>query len=95
MGLKANVKPITYLKNHTADLVREVSEEGRTVMITQNGEAKVMVMDVETYDRWRDAMALLKILAQSEAAVAAGKVVPQKDALKRAQVALGKAARGE
>jgi prevent-host-death family protein len=94
MGSKTNVKPITYLKNHTADLVREVSEEGRTVMITQNGEAKVMVMNVETYDRWRDALALLKMLAQSEAAVAAGEVVSQKDAFKRAQVALKEATRG-
>ena len=60
MELKRDVKPITYLKNHTADLVRDVADEGRTVMITQNGEAKVVIMDVETYDRWQSAMTLLK-----------------------------------
>jgi prevent-host-death family protein len=95
MNLKAHVKPITYLKNHTADLVRDVAEEGRTVMITQNGEAKVVVMDVETYDRWRDAMALLKVLAQSEGDVAAGNTVSQKEAFKRAGVGIRKAAEGE
>jgi prevent-host-death family protein len=47
--------------------VREVSEEGRPITITQNGEAKVVVMDVDTYDRWRSAMALLEVLAQGEA----------------------------
>ena len=94
MNLKASVKPITYLKNNTALLVREVSEEHKTVMITQNGEAKVMVMDVETYGRWRNALALLKILAQGEAAVAARKVVSQKEAFRRALVALDKATRG-
>ena len=93
MGLKANVKPITYLKNHTADLVREVSEEGRMVMITQNGEAKVMVMDVETYGRWRDAMALLKLVAQGEADVTAGRTVSQDEALERAEAAIDKATR--
>jgi prevent-host-death family protein len=95
MNLKANVKPITYLKNHTANLVRDVSEEGRTVLITQNGEAKVVVMDVETYGRWRDAMSLLKILAHSEGDVAAARVVPQKEAFKRAAAAMRKASQGE
>jgi prevent-host-death family protein len=93
MGFKHAVKPITYLKNHTADLVRDVSEEGRSVMITQNGEAKVVVMDVETYDRWRDAMALLKLVAQGEADVTAGRTVSQEDALKRAAAAIDKATR--
>ena len=75
MSLKDQVKPITYLKNRTADLVREVTESGRSVVITQNGEAKVVVMDVEAYDRWRDAMAMLKILAQSQGDVEAGRTV--------------------
>ena len=82
---RSDVKPITYLKSRTADLVREVNEAGRTVTITQNGEAKVVVMDVNTYDRWRSAMALLKLLAHGEAEVQAGRVVPQAEAFRRAR----------
>jgi prevent-host-death family protein len=85
---RRDVKPITYLKNRAADLVREVSEEGRTVTITQNGEAKVVVMDVDTYDRWRSAMALLKTLALGEADVEAGRTVKQVDAFRRARKAI-------
>ena len=48
MPERRDVRPITQLKNRTADLVREVSEEGRPITITQNGVAKVVVMDVET-----------------------------------------------
>ncbi len=59
MEIKTRVKPITYLKNKTADLVREVAESGATVLITQNGEAKVAIMGFERYQRWRSAMALL------------------------------------
>jgi len=92
MSFKESIKPITYLKNHTADLVRDVSKEGKAVVITQNGEAKVVVMDVETYGRWRDAMALLKLVAQGEADVAAGRTVPQKEALERAAAAIERAA---
>lgn len=85
MNLKRDVRPITYLKHHTADLVREVAERGRTVMITQNGEAKVVVMDVENYDRWRAAMAMLKLLAHAEAEVGSGRVIRQQQAFARAE----------
>ena len=93
MSRKSDIKPITYLKNRTAELVREVNEEGRTVTITQNGEAKVVVMDVDTYDRWRAAMALLKALAQGEADVEAGRTVKQVEAFRRARKAIGRTAR--
>lgn len=76
-----DVKPITYLKSSTAEAVREVTEEGRTLLITQNGEAKVVVMDVATYDRWRNAMAMLKLLSLSEADVRAGRVLSTEEVL--------------
>jgi prevent-host-death family protein len=88
-----DVRSITYLKTRAADLVREVSEAGRAVTITQNGEAKVVVMDVDTYDRWRSALALLKALAQAEADVVAGRTVLQVEVFRRGAVALKRAAR--
>jgi len=88
MKLKRDVKPITYLKNRTADLIREVADEKRVVLITQNGEARAVLIDIETYERWQDAMALLKMLAQSEADVAAGRVMSQEKAFRRAEAAI-------
>jgi len=85
---KRDIRPITYLKNNTADLIREVSDNGRTVLITQNGEAKAVVMDVAIFDRWKATLAMLKILAHSEAQIGAGKVVSQKEAFARAEVAI-------
>ncbi len=93
MSRKSDIKPITYLKNRTAELVREVYEKGRTVTITQNGEAKVVVMDVDTYDRMRAAMALLKVVAQGEADVDAGRTVKQVEAFRRARKARKRTAR--
>jgi prevent-host-death family protein len=84
MRLEERVKPITYLKNHTADLVRDVAAGGNPMVITQNGEAKVVVMGVTAYDRWREAMALMKLLSLSEADVAAGRVVSTDEAFARA-----------
>ena len=76
MDLKRDIKPITYLKNRTTDVVAQVSE-GRTMVITQNGEAKMVVMGVEEYDRLHRGLALLKMVAQSEADVRAGRLVSQ------------------
>jgi prevent-host-death family protein len=88
MSRASDVKPITYLKTRAADLVREVHDAGRAVTITQNGQAKVVVMDVHTYDRWRSAMALLKLLARAEADVDARRVVSQEAAFRRARTVL-------
>ena len=93
MSPKKDIRPITHLKSNTAGLVREVSEEGRPITITQHGEAKVVVMDVETYDRWRAALALLKALAQGEAEVARGRTVKHAEALRRARRAIERNAR--
>jgi len=93
MKKRSDVKPITYLKNRTADLVREVIEQSRTVTITQNGEARVVVMDVDTYDRWRSAMTLLKVLAQAEGDAEAHRTLPQGEFVRRARAALKRATR--
>jgi prevent-host-death family protein len=90
MARSRDVKPITYLKQRTAELVREVHEEGRAVTITQNGEAKVVVMDVDSYDRWRSALALLKLIAQAEADVRRGRTVKQVDVFRRAEEVLSR-----
>jgi prevent-host-death family protein len=95
MKLKEDIKPITYLKNNAAQLVRDVADKGRTVTITQNGEAKAVLMDVGTYDRWQQALSLMKIIAHSEAEVASGKVLSQEKAFARAARAIERTAENE
>lgn len=88
MNLHELIKPITYLKNHAAELVRDVGEDRRPVIITQNGEARAVVMDVATYSEWRDSMAMLRILSNSEANRAAGQTISQSEAFARARAVL-------
>ncbi|PYR99091.1 MAG: type II toxin-antitoxin system Phd/YefM family antitoxin [Acidobacteria bacterium] len=82
MNLKRDIKPITYLKNRTTDVVQEVSE-GRTVVITQNGEAKMVIIGVEEYDRLQSALALLKIVQHSEADVKRRRTLSQEQVFER------------
>ncbi|MGC9947452.1 MAG: type II toxin-antitoxin system Phd/YefM family antitoxin [Bryobacteraceae bacterium] len=63
----SNVKPITYMKTHAAELVKTVNESRSPVVITQNGLARAVVMDAASYEQMQDALILLKILAQSDA----------------------------
>jgi len=68
-----DIRPITQLKTSSAELVREVSEEGRTLVITQHGEAKAVLMGAAQYDQWRQTLALLTMLGRSKAQHRAGK----------------------
>ncbi len=63
MKFSRQVKPISYLKSHAAEIVKSISESGEPMLITQNGEAKLVVMDVESYEQQEQTMALLKLLA--------------------------------
>ena len=88
MDLKKQIKPITYLKNNTAELVREVAESGKTVIVTQNGEAKIAVVSVDTYNRWQKALGLLKLAAHAEADIEAGRTISQKEVFKAAETTI-------
>ena len=84
-----NVRPITDLKNRTKELVQEVSDSGETVVITQNGTPRVVVMDIRRHDQLQDTLAMLKLLAQSQDSLAKGeKIYSTAEVRRRAQAAL-------
>ncbi len=68
------IKPISYLKTHASKLIREISENQKTMIITQNGEAKVILQDIKLYEQTQDSLALLKILAMSNKNLNNGKI---------------------
>lgn len=76
MNLKDSVKPISYVKTHASELVREVAETGITYVITQNGQAKAVLQDVKSYDETMESLALLKILAVSTKSIESGNYKP-------------------
>lgn len=60
-----SIKPISYLKAHASELIRDISDNRKTLIVTQNGEAKVVIQDVRAYEEMQESLALLKILALS------------------------------
>jgi prevent-host-death family protein len=83
MKLSSQIKPISYLKAHAAEIVRNLAEKQEPMIITQNGEAKVVIQDIESYEQDQQAMALLKILALGMSQIEKGRISPARDVIKR------------
>ena len=81
MTLAKQIKPISYLKASTAEAVRTVTDTGEPLFITQNGEARIVVQDIHTYERTQETLALLKILALGEGEVKRGETLPAGEAI--------------
>ena len=73
MKFSTQVKPISYLKSHAAEIVKDLSESREPMLITQNGEAKLVVMDVRSYEQQEETLALLKILAMGNREIEDGR----------------------
>jgi prevent-host-death family protein len=74
MKLLDQITPISYLKAHAAEVVRNLSAQEEPLVITQNGEAKVVMQGIKSYEQTQETMALLKILALGQRQVDEGKV---------------------
>lgn len=83
MKLSCQIKPISYLKAHAAEIVRNLGEQCSPLIITQNGEAKVVIQDIASYEQNQETMALLKILALGNRQIEEGKVESAASAIKR------------
>ena len=75
MQINEDIRPITYLKSKSPDLLRQVNDTKRPVIITQNGEPRGILQDPESYANMRDALSLLKLINQSELEIRNGKSV--------------------
>jgi len=74
MQFHSDIKPISWLKNNAKQMVETIDETGNPMIITQNGEAKAVVMNVKAYDQMQESLALLRLLADSSADVEAGRL---------------------
>jgi len=64
-----------------------------TVIITQNGEAKVVVQNIQVYEETQESLALLKLLAQSSSNLDKGKFKPADKSFSDLRKRIGKSNR--
>lgn len=77
MNITNEIKPVTYLKSRAADLLKQINETHRPVIITQNGEPKAVLQDPESYENMRNAIGILKLISQGEEDLKSGSVKSQ------------------
>ena len=77
MNISKDIRPITYLKSKAPDLLKQINETHRPIVITQNGEPRAVLQDPVSYENMRNAIGLLKLISQGEQDVKDGKVKPQ------------------
>jgi prevent-host-death family protein len=79
MNISKDIKPITYLKSRAADLLKQINQTHRPVVITQNGEPKAILQDPESYQSMRNAIGILKLISQGEKDIKNGKSKSQEE----------------
>jgi len=79
MNISRDIKPVTYLKARAADLLKQINETRRPVVITQNGEPRAVLQDPESYQNMRNAIGLLKLISLGEEDIKDGKARSQEE----------------
>jgi len=84
LDIANDIESLTNFKRRTADFLKKMKKTGRPVVLTVNGQAKVVVQDAEAYQR------LLELAERAEAiagirrgleSLRRGKVRPAREAL--------------
>jgi prevent-host-death family protein len=74
INLKNDIKPISYIKTNAAEMMKYVNERKNPIVITQNGEARAVLIDIETYQETQDAFALMSLIKIAEKDIQNGNV---------------------
>ena len=92
MRYSAQIKPISYLKANAAEVLEELGQHKRPLVITQNGEARAVLQDVVSYEQTQETLALLKILALGQQEIESARTQPIDEVVRRLR---GSVARGQ
>ena len=90
INLTKDLKPISYIKAHTTEIVNYVENTKSPVVITQNGEAKAVIIDIESYQKTINAINLAKLLSFGEKDIENGKVITHEQAKRVFEKTLGR-----
>ena len=95
MNISKDIKSVTYLKSRAADLLKQINETYRPVIITQKGEPRAILQDPESSENMRNAIGMLKLISQAEEQVRDGKSKFQQEVFKNIDSILKEKLRNE
>lgn len=62
----SNIKSISYLKSHAAQISEDLVMNGNPFVITQNGEASMVIQGIKQFQEKEELIAALKLIALGE-----------------------------
>jgi PHD/YefM family antitoxin component YafN of YafNO toxin-antitoxin module len=71
------------VKTNAAEMLRQINETKNPIGITQNGEARGVLIDPESYHHMRDALGMIKLIERAEHDVHAGRTGQHADVITR------------
>jgi prevent-host-death family protein len=77
-------------KSDASQWLKQLQEDRRAVVLTQNGRGSAVVQSYESFRRQQDSLTMLKLMAQGEADVRNEDVVPQADVFASVRRKLGR-----
>ena len=95
MELASSIKPISWIKDNAAQMLRDIEETGRSFVITQKGSAKAVIMDINEYDRLQASLAMLKLLARTSQQLKDGQTVSADETFAQLQAEIDEQERRE
>jgi prevent-host-death family protein len=86
--LAGQIKSVSTFKANAAEVIENITETGNPVILTVNGEAKVIVQDIHSYEATHERLAMMQLLAIGDKAVREGRTLPAKEAMARVRARL-------
>ncbi len=90
MNIANDIRPVTYLKSRAAELLKQINDTHRPVIITQNGEPRAVIQDPQSFENMRNAIGILKLISMGEEDIKNGNLLEQEAVFKNVEEKLKK-----
>ena len=80
-----DVRPITDFRKHAAEILLQVRQTKRPVVITQKGKSAAILLDAEQYEKQQDLLELLQKIAKGIKAAEEGRLIPHEQVMKEVE----------
>jgi prevent-host-death family protein len=75
ISITDDIKSITDLKRNTNQILRQVHDTGRPVVLTVNGKAEAVLLGAKEFEKMTNALAILKLTVPAENDIKEGAVM--------------------
>jgi prevent-host-death family protein len=89
INLKEDIKPISYIKTNAADMINYINDHKNPIIVTQHGEARGVLLDVESYQNMVNALSIMKLLQVSEKSIQDGRVYDNEEVFSSLRTKIG------